>query len=221
MNLVKKHMMLKLEKLGIRVSDTMFEKEVHHQPLNLQSYKYIFTKDGKTKNEIYIIDLDYYDNYGKEKIPNIDLKGKYVFIDNQFIEIIDYRGGLITLEKELSVDLVPYMSEIIICDESINPTEPIDDYVYIEERYTYDQRLNYNRVEVYTRYDIGVFSYNDENGDKAYEYVNKIKQLFDRDFELGDKNKIAFIQDPISFDTVEKNQKDRVVFGSIFIRTCR
>lgn len=188
--------------------------------------KLLFKQYNKNKyNEIYVIDFDSYDKYGKEEIPNfdgVDIVGKFVVINKEKYEIIKYQYGLITLKNNV-LNLSECEDVIILADE---PNKEIsEDFIIISIPYNYNKVLNLSLVENYCRIQIDIFINEDLNGDKIYKYTKIIHDTLDRDFNLREedniiiKNKIAYIYSPLSFGITEYNLTNKIVRGNMLVKT--
>lgn len=177
------------------------------------------------ENKIKVIDYQQYDIKGINVAPKMDnIIGLYICHATKKSEILDYDGveGVITLaDNNLGLDLVEYMDELII-EQEVQPKE-IRDYIFITSLSNFSKRLNQNVVEEYRRFEIGIFCYDDENENKCNYYMNVLKNEFDTDFEiLGSDTKakkMAYIFNPLKFNVTINGEENRVVYGSIMIKT--
>ena len=69
-----------------------------------------------------------------------------------------------------------------------------------------------------------IFIYDDPNNDKVFEYNERIRKLFNRDFQLLDKDnnklkKTAYIYNQSTFDMSEYNISNKIVRSSMLIKT--
>lgn len=177
------------------------------------------------ENKIKVIDYQQYDKKGINVAPKLeDIIGLYICNATNKSEILDYDGieGVITLaDNHLGLDMVEYMDELII-EQEVQPKE-IKDYIFVTSLSNFSKRLNHNVVEDYRRFEIGIFCYDDENENKCNYYMDVLKSEFDTDFEiLGSDTKakkMAYIFNPLKFNVTINGEENRVVYGSIMIKT--
>lgn len=175
------------------------------------------------KHIINVIDYKYYDKFGKEKIPKIkqSLKGMYVICNNQKYKIVEYNNGKLELETNI-YNLSEYNDMIVIEEEN---EEIKKDFILITSPYNYNRTMNANTVENFRRFQIDIFLYNDLDEDKVTYYTKKLHKIFERDFQILDRyslkinGQFAYIQDQLSFDIPEYNISNKIVRGSMLIRT--
>lgn len=223
---IKYTIMYMLNKNGYIVTDTPidFDKKM---PLNIEFPNILFKSYDEDYTKINIIDYDYYNKYGEEKIPNfdIDIINNYLILDNIKVRIIDYdkEFGTITTDKVLSKTLFPYndMLYISVDDEEIKKNE---DVIFLSSSYSYMVNKNINVIEYYRRFNFNVFIFDDIGDNKAIEYMKSLYSIFERDFPLLDKNyemtkKYGYIANPLTFDITETNITNKILRGSILIRT--
>lgn len=147
----------------------------------------------------------------------------YVIFDGQRYKIINYNNGVLEIDTVIN-NLSAYNDMFMIesFGEDIDLTK---DYIIVSSPYSYDNRIDYNTVENFRRFQIDIFLYNDLNDSKVTYNTQEIQRLFNRDFQILDKsgNKIkkqfAYIQSNLTFDIVEYNISNKIVRGSMLIRT--
>lgn len=176
------------------------------------------------KNKINVIDFEKYDKYSRVEIPKIKqpIEGMYILCNSQRYKIVAYNNGILELETDIN-NLSEYNDMLIIdgIDEGI-----VDkDFILVTSPYNYNNTMNYNTVENFRRFQIDLFLYHDLNEDKNTYYTKKIHKIFERDFQILNKDNIkirgqfAYIQQQLSFDLVEYNLSNKIVRGSMLIRT--
>lgn len=216
---LKKTIIEKLSKeVNIEIKESLVESE--SKPTKLLFKKKI------NDNTIEVIDFESYDMYGIEVYPIlVGIENLCIYIEDVDFtsKIVNYSNGILELEKYVT-DI--YMEELLTsmdvlskeCDNTNN-----EDYIYISSLYSLNKRLNATTTEYYRRFEIGVFIYNDPNQNKCNYYMKKISKSLDKDFNIIDEHKnnidYAYIFNPIKFDVEENGKLNRVVYGSIMIKT--
>lgn len=212
------------QKLDIIVTDSPIGKKVKNKEFQfpILLFKSYYRNE---KHKFNVIDYEKYDTYGIEDIPKIDfsIKNMYIIYENQRYKIISYNNGI--LEIETDIDNLSKNNDTFIIEtfgEDINVEK---DFILVSNPYSYDNRLDYNTVENFRRFQIDVFVYNDLHDNKNIYYRKEIQRIFDRDFQILDKNgkkikkQFAYIQSQLYFDIVEYNTSNKIIRGSMLIRT--
>lgn len=223
---VKYTIMYMLKKNGYVVTDTPidFDKKM---PLNTTLPNILFKSYNDDYAKINIIDYDYYSKYGEEKIPNfdIDIVNSYLIIDDYKSKIIDYDKniGMVTVEKMLDKTLFPY-NDILYISIDDNKIKKKEDIIFLSSSYSYMVNKNINVIEYYRRFNFNIFIFNDMGDDKVTEYITSLYNIFERDFPLLNENykmskKYGYIVNPLTFDITETNITNKILRGSILIRT--
>lgn len=176
------------------------------------------------KKKINVIDYDKYDMYGIKQIPNIeqDIKGMYVIYNRNKYKIVKYSDGLLELETDI-LNLSEYNDMLTIeeCESEVKEK----DFIIVTCPYNFNKTLNANTVENYRKFQIDIFIYNDTDENKVAYYTDKIHKIFERDFQILDnkdlkiKGQFAYIYQQLSFDVVEYNITNKIVRGTMLIRT--
>lgn len=225
-DILKENIKNKISKVvDIPVLDSV--KETNNLP-SLQpklEYPMMLFLEYLEENKIKVIDYQQYDKKGINVAPKLeDIIGLYICNATNKSEILDYDGikGVITLaDNHLGLDMVEYMDELII-EQEVQPKE-IKDYIFVTSLSNFSKRLNHNVVEDYRRFEIGIFCYDDENENKCNYYMDVLKSEFDTDFEILDSDtkakKMAYIFNPLKFNVTINGEENRVVYGSIMIKT--
>ncbi len=207
----------------IEVKDNLIENKT-----KAITYPKLIFKEYSTDGGIKVIDFEKYDMYGIEEAPILDnVVGLYVCDNdtNNKSLIKGYSNGLLILgDNGLGYELVEYMSELTILSSPDDVvTEDSTDYIYVSSLYNLNKRLSYNSKEVFRRFEIGVFIYDDPTQDKCNYYMDTISSVLDRDFKVVDEDGVkvdyAYIYNPIKFDVEENGKTNRVVYGSVMIKT--
>jgi hypothetical protein len=184
------------------------------------SYPKMLFMEQIDKLTIRVVDYEIYDKMEVEKPPLLEnVVGLYICnaTSKSLIKSYDSEKGIIVLESGLG-SMVEGMDELII--ESDKPTEEkIEDYIYVTSLSNFSRKLNYSTVEVFRRFEIGVFCYDDKNENKCNYYMEVLRSEFDRDFNLLNSNETAYISNAMKFDVVENGKLNRVVYGSILLKT--
>lgn len=214
------------KQLNITVLDSPVEKNINNKKYEFPILLFKSYYNNNEKNKFNIIDYEKYDTYGIEEMPNLDIsiiKDMYVIFDGQRYKIINYNNGVLEIDTVIN-NLSAYNDMFMIesFGEDIDLTK---DYIIVSSPYSYDNRIDYNTVENFRRFQIDIFLYNDLNDSKVTYNTQEIQRLFNRDFQILDKsgNKIkkqfAYIQSNLTFDIVEYNISNKIVRGSMLIRT--
>lgn len=218
-DILKESIISKIRKiLDIPVRDNI----LHEDSKNDKQFSFpkLLIKNIISENEIEVIDFKSYDEMGLETIPSLkNTIGLYLCIDDNRFLITDYVDGIIVLENEISNTIVEYVDVCEIVSENACEKTEINDYVYVSSISNFGRRLNYKLTETYRRFEIGIFCYNDPNESKCNYYMEKLRDEFSFDFKLIESNELAYIFNPIKFDIVENGRLNRVIYGSIMIKT--
>lgn len=212
------------QKLDIKVTDSPIGKKLKNKEFQFPIFLFK-SYYRNTKHKFNVIDYEKYDTYGIEDIPKIDfsIKNMYIIYENQRYKIISYNNGVLEIETDinnLSKDNDTFVIETF--GEDINVEK---DFILVSSPYSYDNRLDYNTVENFRRFQIDIFVYNDLHDNKNIYYRKEIQKIFDRDFQILDKNgkkinkQFAYIQSQLYFDVVEYNASNKIIRGSMLIRT--
>lgn len=207
----------------IEVKDNLVENKT-----KAITYPKLIFEEYSTEGGISVIDFEKYDMYGIEEKPILNnVVGLYVCDNdtNNKSLIKGYENGILILGDDgLGSKLVEYMSELTILSNSDDVvTEEEKDYIYVSSLHNLNRRLNYTTKEIYRRFEIGIFIYDDPNQDKSNYYMDCISSVLDRDFIVTNENNervdYAYIYNPLKFDVEENGKTNRVVYGSIMIKT--
>lgn len=218
-DILKESIISKIRKiLDIPVRDNI----LHEDNKNDKQFSFpkLLIKNIISENEIEVIDFKSYDEMGLEIIPSLkNTIGLYLCIDDNKFLIIDNVDGTIVLENKIPNTMIEYVDVCeILSDDTCEKTE-VNDYVYVSSISNFGRRLNYKLSETYRRFEIGIFCYNDPNESKCNYYMEKLRDEFSFDFKLVESNELAYIFNPIKFDIVENGRLNRVIYGSIMIKT--
>lgn len=208
---------IKKEFKDIKVTDTPINnnketKEYKFPTLLFKSY----VDDNYDK--INVIDYDVYNKYLKEHILNNINNTNYVYYNDFKYKILNYENGVLYLEKPIK-NLHEYNDILYLNDaKEIN-----EDFIFVSSPYTYSDRLNYNTLIVYRRFNFDIFIYEDLHNDKIEFYTSKLHNLFSRDFFVLDNDyketkTMAYIQTNLNFDISEYNITNKILRGSILIK---
>lgn len=212
------------QKLNISILDSPIENKI-----NSKEYKFpilLFKSYHKNiKNKFNVIDYEKYDIYGIEDIPNINvsIKDMYIVFENHRYKIINYNNGV--LEIDTDIDNLSNYNDAFIIESFGEDLDTTKDYIIVSSQYSYDNRIDYNTVENFRRFQIDLFLYNDLHDNKSTYYIKEIQKIFDRDFQILDKNgkkinrQFAYIHSNLYFDVVEYNMTNKIIRGSMLIRT--
>lgn len=212
------------QKLNISILDSPIENKI-----SSKEYKFpilLFKSYHKNiKNKFNVIDYEKYDIYGIEDIPNINvsIKDMYIVFENHRYKIINYNNGL--LEIDTDIDNLSNYNDAFIIESFGENLDTTKDYIIVSSQYSYDNRIDYNTVENFRRFQIDLFLYNDLHDNKSTYYIKEIQKIFDRDFQILDKNgkkinrQFAYIHSNLYFDVVEYNITNKIIRGSMLIRT--
>lgn len=218
-DILKENIISKIRKiLDIPVIDNI----LHEDNKNDKQFSFpkLLIKKIISETEIEVIDFKSYDEMGLDIIPSLkNIVGLYLCIDEELFLITDYIDGTIILEKEIPNTIVEYVD---VCEIVANKTcekNEVNDYMYVSSISNFGRRLNYKLTETYRRFEIGIFCYNDPNESKCNYYMEKLRDEFSSDFKLVESNELAYIFNPIKFDIVENGRLNRVIYGSIMIKT--
>lgn len=212
------------QKLNISILDSPIENKI-----SSKEYKFpilLFKSYHKNiKNKFNVIDYEKYDIYGIEDIPNINvsIKDMYIVFENHRYKIINYNNGV--LEIDTDIDNLSNYNDAFIIESFGEDLDTTKDYIIVSSQYSYDNRIDYNTVENFRRFQIDLFLYNDLHDNKSTYYIKEIQKIFDRDFQILDKNgkkinrQFAYIHSNLYFDVVEYNMTNKIIRGSMLIRT--
>lgn len=204
-------------KVDIPVKDNLLEDSTE-----LENIKFLI-KNKIDDNKIEVISYDMYDVYGKEIHPEFsDVNDLVVKIGESKFNVINYREGILDLEGSLEgVDIHEHYTTLEIVGK-VN-TEKLEDYIYVSSLHAFNKRLNATTNEYYRRFEIGVFVYNDPCQNKCRKYLKQISSAINKDFNIIDdegKNiDYAYIFNPMKFDVEENGKLNRVLYGSIMLKT--
>lgn len=212
------------KELNISVLDSPIEKNVKNKEYKFPILLFKSYYKGN-KNKFNIIDYTKYDLYNSEEIPKIktSIKNMYIVFENHRYKIINYNNGV--LEIETNINNLSSYNDIFIIEDFGEHIDTNKDYIIVSSPYSYDNRIDYNTVENFRRFQIDIFLYNDLNDSRITYYTKVIQKIFNRDFQILDKsnNKInrqfAYIHSQLNFDIVEYNISNKIVRGSMLIRT--
>ena len=210
----------KIEELGIPVKLSYIE-DLDEPPIG-DFPKLLF--DESVGDGFKVIDFESYDKFGRVVEPNlIDIVGLFMCTDTVTSEIVDYTDNIITLKEPINKSMVKYMSELTI-QKGTHREDINGDYCFISSLFSRTKRLNAIVVEHYRRYEIGIFCKNDEDEAKMYRYMTQLGDIFDKDFVILDSKgeptkEIAYIFTPLKFDITEHGRQDRLIYGSMMIKT--
>ena len=176
-----------------------------------QSFLFVDYVDG-LKNKFKVINYNEYDLYGREVIVS-DMAIESVTIDGTNYKVSSYDGrkGILVLEEEIH-RLMPYEDKIDLMTVG-------NEFVLVTSPYSYTRRVNRNTIEYYHRYQFDLFLYDESSEDKLDYIIDKLHMLFSVDFSIDNSNSYAFIQSPLTFKRIEFLNTDKVVRGSILLRT--
>ena len=175
-----------------------------------------------------VIDFDKYDTYGEEIPPIIvgDVSGIELQFNNKNIGSVissyDPTNGIIEIDKSPSENCFKYNTTITFADVDRKPNS--ENKIEIYPISTINRVKNKNITEKIRRYDLILFTFKDDNGDLSDYYSDMIQQVLQRDFILLDENyektkSIVYIEDQCRFDLLEYNKNNRVVRGTILLKT--
>lgn len=220
--------MLKKEFPNLLITDTPINNETKTKEYKFPKVLFKEYKDSECKL-IQVIDYETYDKYLKEEVP--DFLGKNIYgynlcLDNNIkSKILNYDDNIGVFELETPIkNLYEYNDMLYILDNYTDVEESTDDFIFVYSTYSYAKTLNANTVENYVRINMDVFIYDDPNNDKVFEYNERIRKLFNRDFQLLDKDnkklkKTAYIYNQSTFDMSEYNVSNKIVRSSMLIKT--
>lgn len=206
--------------LDIPVVDTIIEEKDYLTEVN--EYPKLLISEIVDSKTIRVINYDKYDKMGIEEIPILnDIVGLYVCNATTKYLIESYDNGIMVLEGESMDSMVEYIDELTIesNDSDGGKLKKDMDYIYVTSLHNFNRKLNYSVSEVYRRFEIGVFCYNDPDESKCNNYMEILRDVFDSDFELLNTKDFAYIFNPIKFDIENNGKINRVVYGSIMIKT--
>lgn len=228
-DLVKKTLVKMIKELNlndIEISDGHIESTENTETRSHP--KMFFKKMIDTKN-IQVVDFEQYDLYDIEEVPVIigDISGIEIQFDNKDVGIIassyDPINGVITIEDELLSEVVFELSTIVTFKETGRKSD-CKNKLEIYPISTINVVHNKNITSKVRRYDLMLFTVGDSNGDIVDYYSDEIQKVLRRDFVLldnsGDKTRsVVYIEDPCRFDLIEYNKDNRVVRGTILLKT--
>lgn len=203
----------------ITITDVLNKKQ------EFNNYKVLFNSYvDNDKSKIKIISYEEYDVYGKEVPPVFasSIVGLFIYNDNISYKISDYDNGILTLENEID-GMKKNINELIISSSEPSGNDDTD-MILISSIYNFNKTLSKILVENYRRFDIVYYVYNDENENKANYFMNKIGNIFNRDFFLiNEKNEttkeLCYIQSQLRFELSEYNISSRIIRGTMLVKT--
>lgn len=204
--------------LDIPVRDSILDEEIKED----KKFKYpkLLISEKINSTTIKVIDFEKYDKMGVEKSPILkNIVGLYVCNATVKSLIKSYDNGVMILEDNSMDSMVEYIDELTIESESEDCQLGNKDYIYVTSLHNFNRKINYNVSEVYRRFEIGLFCYDDPNESKCNNYMEILRDEFDSDFKLLESKDFAYIFNPINFDVEENGRLNRVVYGSIMIKT--
>lgn len=181
-----------------------------------------------TYTRIQVIDYDKYVNYRKEVIQTFNNLNIYRFNltkeDGTSVYIKEYDTNIGAFETFEPMDnLLEYNDKLYVLKSTEEVQEKEKDFIYVYSAYNYANTMNKNTVAHYNRINIDIFIYDDEDNHKMDNYCDIIHKLFERDFTIyDDENKkigTAYIQTQLSFNMSEYNISNKILRGSMLIRT--
>lgn len=181
-----------------------------------------------THTRIQVIDYDKYVNYRKEEIQTFDNFNVYRYYltkeDGTSVFIKEYDTNIGAMETfEPIENLLEYNDKLYVLKSSEQVDEKEKDFIYVYSAYNYANTMNKNTVAYYNRINIDIFLYDDEDNHKVDYYCDIIHKLFERDFNIydddGKKIDTAYIQTQLSFNMSEYNISNKILRGSMLIRT--
>lgn len=177
------------------------------------------------KKSIRVIDYITYDTKGVEVPPDLqNVVGLYIHSSTNKSLIKSYDNGIMVLEdNQLGSKMDEYIDELVI-ESANNEPEKLKDYVYVSSLHNVNKRLNLSVVEMFRRFQIGVYCYDDPNENKANYYMKEIYDCLDKDLQVINEQgnitrNMANIYNPLKFEVTENGKSDRVIYGSIMYRT--
>lgn len=220
---IKNTIMYMIEKkLNIKVTDTPIDTK--NDSKNIQ-YKLLFKSyvDNDIK-KIQLIDYNEYNDYLKEIIPEIvslDIENSCLEFNGVEYKIKSYENGVFTLYDNLD-KLDSYYDILFLKLKGENISKNID-FIFVNSPYNYSDRLDYNTLIMYRRFNLNIFVYNDKNNNMIDYYTNELGDLFSRDFFLLDENYektniMIHIQNELNFDMSEYNISNKIIRGSILLK---
>lgn len=220
--------MLKKEFPDLLITDTPINNETNTKEYKFPIVLFKEYKDSECKL-VQVIDYETYDKYLKEKVPYFlgkNIYGYNLCLDNNIkSKILNYDDNIGVFELETPIkNLYEYNDMLYVLDNYTNVEEEIDDFIFVYSTYSYAKTLNANTVENYIRINMDIFIYDDPNNNKVFEYNEKIRKLFNRDFQLLDQDnnklkKTAYIYNQSTFDMSEYNVSNKIVRSSMLIKT--
>jgi hypothetical protein len=224
-DLVKKTIIKKLKDLnlsGITIMDGSLQKEVVQQ----ETKNALFVESIDSVS-IKVIDLEEYIVFGLETIVDFvgDISGFELQVDGKntgcIVSSYDPINGIIVVDKEITEKLFKYATTISLAELS---TEEEINRVEVSAVSTMVSAKNKNISYKTRRYDMMMFVHDDENGDLTNYYVDSIQSALSRDFPLlnssGQATKcIVYISDSCRFDILQYNKTNRVMRGTILLKT--
>lgn len=220
--------MLKKEFPNLLITDTPINNESKTKEYKFPTVLFKEYKDSECKL-IQAIDYEAYDKYLREEVPYFlgkNIYGYNLCLDNNIkSKIISYDDNIGVFELETPIkNLYEYNDMLYVLDNYTDVDEKVADFIFVYSTYGYAKTLNANTVENYVRINIDIFIYDDPNNDKVFEYNERIRKLFNRDFQLLDKDnnklkKTAYIYNQSTFDMSEYNISNKIVRSSMLIKT--
>lgn len=220
--------MLKKEFPDLLITDTPINNETNTKEYKFPIVLFKEYKDSECKL-VQVIDYETYDKYLKEKVPYFlgkNIYGYNLCLDNNIkSKILNYDDNIGVFELETPIkNLYEYNDMLYVLDNYTNVEENTDDFIFVYSTYSYAKTLNANTVENYIRINMDIFIYDDPDNNKVFEYNEKIRKLFNRDFQLLDQDnnklkKTAYIYNQSTFDMSEYNVSNKIVRSSMLIKT--
>lgn len=220
--------MLKKEFPDLLITDTPINNETKTKEYKFPTVLFKEYKDSECKL-IQAIDYETYDKYLKEEVPYFlgkNIYGYNLCLDNNIkSKILNYDDNIGVFELETPIkNLYEYNDMLYVLDNYTDVEEETDDFIFVYSTYGYAKTLNANTVENYIRINMDIFIYDDPNNNKVFEYNERIRKLFNRDFQLLDQDnnklkKTAYIYNQSTFDMSEYNISNKIVRSSMLIKT--
>lgn len=173
---------------------------------------------------IQVVDFDKYTLYGIDTIPVLeDIAGKYIYTTNgEKSKVVGYDENIGVLFLENPIENLLEYTDTILENNDIRDNIA-EDFIYIYSAYNYAKTMNKNTTEYFKRFNIDIFIYNDDKEEKVDYYSNIIHSLFERSFIIHDDDgnaiDVAHIQSQLSFNVTEYNISNKVLRGSMLIKS--
>ncbi|MGL5100827.1 MAG: hypothetical protein ACRC6B_12500 [Fusobacteriaceae bacterium] len=205
--------------LDIKVTDIVIPKDEDIETKIAEFPKLLFI-GYEGDNGIKVADLDYFINYGTYEQPVLEnVEGLSIYNMGRESTIVSWEGNILTLtDNGLGSDMIVDIDELVIGSPVEEGTE---DYIYVKSLHNLSKRLNKLTVEDFRRFEIGIFVYEDSNENKSNYYMSELRGEFDEDFTIkeAERTKSAYIQSPLKFEVTEDGKTNRIIYGSIMIKT--